>query len=424
MMQARQILAIAIKELKVLWRDRQALALLFLMPTFFILVMSFALEGVFETGTKERPIEILVVNQDRGELAGKTIAAASGLEGFTLIQSLHGVALTAKSAEGEIRAGRYHFALIFDPGYSERLLEASPADVKKSPVKIVADPTINQQLQTLITSVVGGIVERTRLAARLPEKMRALTNTPLPNPLAPNEPTSLIQPAPAASNEFETLVKDAMQPIDIPVTPPAGFNRERRPTATEQNVPAYAIFGVFFIVLTIAKSFVRERQDGTFVRLMTAPVGTGVLLLGKLAPYYLVNLLQVALMFAVGAAVFDMKLGNLPAFLLITLATSAAANALGLLVAAVSTNEVQADTLSVLLAITLAALGGIMVPTFVMPETLQTLARFTSHAWALAGYQDVIVRGLSFADVAPKAAVLAGFGVGFFALALWRLRLN
>ena len=61
-----QIVAIALKELKVLWRDRQALALLFAMPMFFILVMSYALEGVFEAGSKGRPIQVLVVNEDEG----------------------------------------------------------------------------------------------------------------------------------------------------------------------------------------------------------------------------------------------------------------------------------------------------------------------------------------------------------------------
>ncbi|MGZ8219871.1 hypothetical protein, partial [Methylomagnum sp.] len=82
MLPLHQISAIAAKEFKILWRDRQALALLFLMPAFFILVMSFALEGVFEAGTKARPLDILVVNQDRGDLAALTLAAVRQLEGL------------------------------------------------------------------------------------------------------------------------------------------------------------------------------------------------------------------------------------------------------------------------------------------------------------------------------------------------------
>ncbi|MDP7645304.1 MAG: hypothetical protein QGG60_11490, partial [Anaerolineales bacterium] len=54
----------------------------------------------------------------------------------------------------------------------------------------------------------------------------------------------------------------------------------------------------------------------------------------------------------------------------------------------------QSGWLAVLLAVTPAALDGMMVPTFVMPDFMQTLARITPHAWALASFQDVIVRGL------------------------------
>ena len=58
MLPFRQITAMAVKELIVLWKDREALALLFIMPLFFVLVMSFALEGIYSAGTRERPIEL------------------------------------------------------------------------------------------------------------------------------------------------------------------------------------------------------------------------------------------------------------------------------------------------------------------------------------------------------------------------------
>jgi ABC-2 type transport system permease protein len=217
---------------------------------------------------------------------------------------------------------------------------------------------------------------------------------------------------------------DRSHGVTLEIVSPGGAGKERRPSATEQNVPAYAIFGVFFIVLTLAKSFVKERTDGTFVRLLCAPLAKVTLLTGKLVPYYLVNLLQIALMFAVGVLVFGMRIGNIPALLVVSVALAAAANGLGLLVASLGRTEAQVDTLSVLLAISLAALGGMMVPAFVMPKALQTLSLLTPHAWALAGYHDAIVRGLGVADVLTEAGVLLGFAGTFFAVALWRLRLN
>jgi ABC-2 type transport system permease protein len=119
-----------------------------------------------------------------------------------------------------------------------------------------------------------------------------------------------------------------------------------------------------------------------------------------------------------------MTLGNGPALILVSLALAAAANGLGLLVAALGKSEAQVNSLSVLLAVTLAALGGMMVPAFVMPGFMKTLSLFTPHAWALAGYHDAIIRGLGLREVLPETGVLLGFAALFFAGALWRFRFD
>jgi ABC-2 type transport system permease protein len=412
--------ALAAKELKLLWRDRQALALLFLMPVFFILVMSFALEGVFEAGTRERPLDILVVNEDRGDLAARTIEAARALPGFRLVERDAAGPLRREAAEALIRGGGQRFALVFGPDYSERLRGGPAGGGNGWGLALVVDPAVNTQVQAIVRGTIEGVADRIRLAARLPDAVQNLVES-VAEPGLGDEPA---EGGESAVADIQNLVSDPAQRPALELAAPAGYRAERRPTATEQNVPAYAIFGVFFIVLTLAKSFLRERSDGTLVRLRTAPVARPVLIAGKVLPFYLVNLLQIALMFAVGAAVFGMRIGSLPAFVLMSLATAAAANGLGVLVAAIGRSEAQVDTLSVLLGITLAALGGLMVPAYVMPGLLQTLSRLTPQAWALAGYQDVIVRGLGARDVLPEAGALLGFAILFALVGLWRLRLD
>jgi ABC-2 type transport system permease protein len=78
----------------------------------------------------------------------------------------------------------------------------------------------------------------------------------------------------------------------------------------------------------------------------------------------------------------------------------------------------------VLLAVTLSALGGMMVPAFVMPSAMRTLSLFTPHAWALSGYHDVIVRGLGIVQVLPETGILLAFAAVFFLVALWRFRFD
>lgn len=409
----RQLLAFGCKELLILGRDRQALALLFLMPSFFILVMSVALEGVFEAGTRDRPLTVLVVNRDSGDLAARTLAALGTLSGVRLLEGNERGPFDEAAAEAEIRAGRQRFALVFDPDYSRRLRGEAPAGA----LRLLVDPAVNPQVQAIVRGAIEGVADRVRLAAELPGRVQALLE-------------SVAEPGFAEEVEadderlaaIERLVSDPARRLTLELAAPPGAGESRRPTATEQNVPAYAIFGVFFIVLTLAKSFLRERSEGTLIRLRTAPLAGWVFLLGKLLPFYLVNLVQLALMFGVGCLVFGMRLGDPAAFVLVSLATSAAANGLGVLVAALGRSEAQVDTLAVLLAITLAALGGLMVPAYVMPGPLQTLSRLTPQAWALAGYQDVIVRGLGVSEVWPEALMLLAFALGFGLLGLLRLR--
>jgi ABC-2 type transport system permease protein len=108
----------------------------------------------------------------------------------------------------------------------------------------------------------------------------------------------------------------------------------------------------------------------------------------------------------------------------VSLALALAANGLGLLVAALGKTEAQVGGWSVLLAIILAALGGMMVPSYIMPGAMKTLSLFTPHAWALAGYHDVMMRGLGLREVLLETGVLLGFAGVFFILAFWRFRFH
>jgi ABC-2 type transport system permease protein len=409
-----QIIAMTLKELKVLWLDREALALLFAMPMFFILVMSFALEGVFEAGSKGHPIEILVVHQDGGRLAEQAIADLKRMEGFILIETHEGIPLTSAKAEQLIGKGVYPLALLFPEGYTEKILKTSKDPQKeKATVYLLSDPAMNLQLLATVRGAIQGAIERRVLLTRIPQRLKEMFGT-----------------LEGMEGQLDNLLGDTnvsgreRSNVDFIHTFPKGFNAGRRPTATEQNVPAYTIFGVFFIVLTLASSFLQEKRDGTFQRILAAPLSKTALLIGKLLPYYLVNLIQIGLMFCVGVVVFGIKLGNIPALVIVSLALAAAANGLGLLVAALGKTEPQVNGLSVLLAITLSALGGMMVPTFIMPNLMKTLSLFTPHAWALAGYHDIIIRGLGTKEVLTEMAVLLGFASFFFVVALWRFRFD
>lgn len=188
----------------------------------------------------------------------------------------------------------------------------------------------------------------------------------------------------------------------------------------QQNVPAWALFGVFFIAQPLAASLLEERRSGTALRLAASPAPRSALLLGKLVPFFATNLLQVAAAFAAGALVLPLLgaprldlSGRLVALAFVAAAASLAAGALGLLLASVARTPEQASSYASLTVLTMAALGGVMVPRAVMPPAMKAMGLLTPHAWALDAFKDVLVRGASVSDVATPAAVLVLFALAF-----------
>jgi ABC-2 type transport system permease protein len=421
-----QIFAITLKDLKVLVRDRGGMVSLFLMPLMFILVMSAAQQNSYQIGDSDNPVELMVVNNDQGNLADDVIEALSNVDGIEIITELDGQSLTQAMAEIEIVDGSGNVAVVFPANFTDSVLSAATDEAGDSAViTFIADPSTSTQFLAPIRGSMEGFIQEQAAYAQMPLRIEAGFDQ-----IASESPA---EQAPVVSAIGEAFV-DAMQANESQMTAggigvtfeqvaPEAYEVEVFPTAVTQNVPGYTIFGVFFIIQVIATSFLSEKQDGTFRRLLVAPLPRTALLLGKLLPYYLINLVQIAIMFAVGSLVFGMEIGSAPlAMVIIALSTSAAATGLGLLVATLGKTPEQVGGLSTMLALTLAAVGGMMVPSFVMPEFMQTIGKLSPHYWALAGFQDVLVRGLGASDVLNEAAVLCGFALVFFIFGLWRFR--
>jgi ABC-2 type transport system permease protein len=205
---------------------------------------------------------------------------------------------------------------------------------------------------------------------------------------------------------------------------PSDMEVEVSPDTYQQNVPGYTVLGVFFIIGVMASSILEEKREGTFRRLLVAPLPQSILLAGKILPYYLVNMIQIAIMFGIAHFLFGMEFGDPVALAVVSLALAAAATGLGILVAALGRSDMQIGGLASLLTLTMSALGGCMVPSFVMPDFMQALSRLTPHGWAMQGFQDVLVRGYDLVGIVPEAGVLLGFAAAFFLIGVWRFRFD
>lgn len=199
------------------------------------------------------------------------------------------------------------------------------------------------------------------------------------------------------------------------------------PSAVQQNVSGWLIFAMFMIAIPLSTTVIQDRSERTLMRLQTLGASLPAIYLAKLLPYGIVNLLQLALMLALGAWLLPL-LGsrglslqvNLPALLLMGVATSFVALSVAALVATIARTVEQATVISGGLNILLAAISGIMIPTFLMPPAMQALAALSPMNWALEGFLEVLVRQGAVGDILGQvfSLLLCGLLVGTLATLL------
>src|SRR5262249_38916295 len=189
-----------------------------------------------------------------------------------------------------------------------------------------------------------------------------------------------------------------------------GNGAQPNPSAVQQSVPAWLVFGAFFVVVPLSNALISERQQGTLRRLRSTNLGSLTLLMGKLVPYFGINQLQVLLMLLAGCYLVPLLggqalqiNGSIGLLAFIACAVSVCALGLALLIAVSSSTTEQATLLGGTGNIILAALGGIMIPKFVMPAAMQSIAQWSPMSWGLEGFLDVLLRGGTLRDVAPEA---------------------
>ncbi len=395
----RAFVALCGKELRLLSRDRHGLLVLFAVPTLFILIMSLSLRDAFRAGA-EFSIAVTVIDEDGGALSRDFVEALLQQQGFRPIETPADAEVVIRVAPGfsELLATRHELADSFRGGAVEPamlLLEFQPSvlpQLRAAAALAVRQCLLSVQSDYLMAEVMG-----------------------------------------YGDDEMQTM-RYLNDPRNLPVTESyrsAGGRAAVTPTSVQQNVPAWLIFAMFFAVIPLASAFVVERQQGSLLRLRVLGVPSTLLLASKVLPYYVVNLLQMIVMIAVGVWLVPALGGDRftvgqSAFglWLIGTATSLAAIGLALLVAVRVRTTLQATIAGGAISLILAALGGVMVPKLVMPTAMQQLTAVSPMAWSLEGFWDIVLRQGGWQDALPEAASLAGFGLICLVLAAWLLHRN
>lgn len=393
------------KETLALLRDRHGLAALFLMPAIFILVMSLALRDAFVPGMPA-DLGYAIVDLDRSEASQ---ALDQQLAGIDLLREF-GTLESESVAREAVASGRIAFVLVIPPGYAAQMARTGSTTAEPGPtLRMLTDPTVplavrngfRQQIEAELTRLqLTGLLGRIGRSLMIPELRELASNAPPPQVLS-----EAVRGKDADNERPRTL-----------------------PSSVQQNVPAWLIFSMFFVVVPISAVFIAERQHGTLQRLATQQVSFGLILAGKLLPFFVVNQVQAVVMVLVGqhlvplaggeALVLPASAASLFALWLMAAAVSVAAVAWALLIASVARTSEQATVIGGVGNILMGAIGGIMVPRFVMPATMQPLTQISPMAWALDGFHHVMLRDGGAADILPPAIALVSFALAALGVAI------
>lgn len=397
------------KDLLILLRDRGGLAILFLMPMAMIIIMALIQDAPFRD-YQELKIPLLLVNRDTGSL-GKKIE--QGLAESKMVEITR-AQLSDAEVKAKMKAGEFEIGIIIPATATEQLnshihtfaeKKLQAAGLGSAPTPSTTDTAITD-IQLLFAPGTKKSFKATILSSLKHSASRLETQTLL-------DFFSKRLTADTAANKHEPLAEViGFKEIATVETPQEALLLN----SVQHNVPAWTIFGMFFIVISMAGSIIKEREDGSFTRIRTMPGSFAIVIMGKTSAYLLVCILQCVLMLLVGIILLPhlglpvLHIGdNLPGLAVMTVTTGLAATGYGIFIGTVFKTYQQASTFGAVSVVILAALGGIWVPVFIMPELIRQLAEISPLYWALSGYNKLFLGNASFTDVLPFAMKLLAF---------------
>ena len=410
-------LNIALRDIQVLLKDRGQVIMMFLLPMLFVLVFSAA----FAAGQDDEQVIIVpVVNLDPGGEMSQMLLdnlnrdhgiqtqdydqakAEDDLENETINLALH----IPAGFTADVEAGRQvMLRLMYGPGASDSEVEA---------VRLVIDGVASDL--SLQTQLIDGLSQMGAMMADAPEDVQVFTAERIKA---------------QAENQFERSKTTPL--VALVARLPEQITRGREEfNPSSFSVAGFAVLFVFLTAQTVASSIFDEKRNGTFRRLLAAPMDKWELPLGKMLPNFVIGLLQVVIIFALSMVLLlpllgleRPSLGNSPlGLILVTVMVALCSTSLGILIAALARTESQVGGISTLILWVAGLVGGAFIPAFFLGDFLNTIGKIVPQYWALQAYNNLMIRGQGLVDILPEVGILAGFTTVFFVIGLLRFKFD
>ncbi len=408
------------KEFLLLKRDMGGVVTLFLMPLVLIITVTLIQDSTYKKG-EEVKIPILLVDYDKGNVSKTIFDNLQKNNVFSVVTTIDKIPITEAIAKEAVFKGKYQMAIIIPShlsidlqanidqnvqkivsslGFSDSLTTDSKTKlVNQKEVKLYFDPAVQLSFKNGVMNGIDKMISQIET-----KSIYSTFQDQLGEGDGKFEQKSFIT--------FKEIV-------------PKINNKDNKPNSVQHNVPAWTLFAIFFIVIPLSINIVKEKTQGTFIRLRTNPVSNMIVLGGKTVMYLIICLIQFYMMIAVAIFLFPhLGLpalnveGNLLLMSVVALFSGLAAIGFGILLGTIAKTQEQSAPFGATAVIILAAIGGVWVPVFAMPKIMQVIAQSSPMNWGLEAFYDVLLRNASFWDLVPELSLLFLFFIVTTTIAL------
>ncbi len=392
--------ATLVKDAKILSRDKIGLTFMFVMPIVLVVVITSLQTSTFEL-VNEKKIQMVICNKDADDVSIELIQAISKSSMFKITEVSKG--LSSDEIKNEMYSKDALIGIIIPSDFSKKTVEKAlvisskafnnqgvqenlsvSKDTVAESVTVFYNPVLQKSYLQSINGALTAALQLVQSKQVLNTIYTSLNNSKLPKALE------------------QDVFSNQIKINEIPVSKNGSATI---PNATQHNIPAWTIFAMFFVVTSLGSNVVKEKISGSFVRLKTLPTNYLLSLISKQITYIGVCLLQVAVIFSIGVWVFPML--HLPSLhlptdlfslFIISLFSGWCAVSYAICIGVFAQTQEQANGFGAVSIVILAALGGILVPSFAMPNSFHLLIQLSPLHWCLESYYELFLEGGTFVD--------------------------
>ena len=286
------------KEILLISRDLGGLIILFVMPLVLVITVTLLQDGAFRNISQQQ-MRILLVDNDHGEVSQHIRMGIEGGHFFSVVTDAQIKGLDEQKAKQLVRQGEYIMAIVLPKHLSadlqaevqesvDRILSAFMEEIHRQPLKeidpkevrLYFDPTLSLSYKEVIKTHIDKMmyqVENLFIYSAFEKELGEDKHLPFPT-------------------GRKMITFSEINPTEM----------TQLPNSVQHNVPAWALFAIFFITIPLSANIVREKTQGTHIRLLTSPLSYGELLMAKIGVFLLIGLLQFALMVLMGLYIFPL----------------------------------------------------------------------------------------------------------------------